>query len=246
MSDRAASRPLPAPPGRARAWPLVAARPIAFVGAQAGIAGLLAIGGAAEPWWASAAWWPFAAIVANLVGLALLRGRAAAEGVRLSELVVGDGFRMRDAAAFALALPLIAAAAVAAPWAWGVLVWGDVSVGLAVLASPLPTWAAWIALLLYPLSMAAVDLPTYAYAQARIRGGTLATLVVGAALGVQHVALPFLPAWTFVEWRALMWVPYGVVMVGLLGRRLHWLPWLAVAHGLVHAAAAVLVWRASI
>ena len=89
-------------------------------------------------------------------------------------------------------------------------------------------------------------LPTYAYAQARIRGGTLATLVVGAALGVQHVALPFLPAWTFVEWRALMWVPYGLVMVGLLARRLHWLPWLAVAHGLVHAAAAVLVWRASI
>jgi hypothetical protein len=142
-------------------------------------------------------------------------------------------------------LPLVAAAALAVPWLWGQVVWGDVGVGLAVLTSPLPTWAALVALLAYPLSMAAVDLPTYAYARARVGGGALATLALGAALGLQHVALPFLPAWTFVEWRALMWVPYGLVVVGLLGRRPRWLPWLAVAHGLVHGVAAVLVALAS-
>lgn len=232
--------------GRRWAWALLAARPLAFLAAQAGIAGLLAIGGAAEPWWASAAWWPFAAIFANVLGLALLGARATAEGVPLRRLVLGDGLRRGDAAPSALAVALLALAALGAPWAWGVAVWGDVGVGLAVLASPLPVWAAGIALIAYPLSMAAVDLPTYAYARARLRGGALATLAIGVALGVQHGTLPFLPAWTFVEWRTLMWVPYGLAMVGLLAARPRWLSGLVAAHGLVHAALAVLVWRASI
>ncbi len=227
------------------AWALIAARPVSFLAAQAGIAGLLALGGTAEPWWASAAWWPVSATIANVVGLALLRARAAADAVPLRRLVLGDGFERRDAGGLALALPLLAAAAFLAPWAWGLAVWGDVGVGLAVLASAIPTWAAAIALLGYPLSMAAVDLPTYAYARARVRGGALATIAIGAALGLQHAALPFLPAWTFVEWRALMWVPYGLALVALLAWRPRWLPWLVVAHGLVHAGAAVLVWRAS-
>lgn len=245
-------RPDAAEPHRERtarrwAWALIAARPVTFLAAQAGIAGLLALGGTAEPWWASAAWWPIAATIANVAGIALLRARAAADGVPLRRLVLGDGFELRDTAGFALALPLLAATAFAVPWAWGLAVWGDagVDVGLAVLVSALPTWAAVLALLAYPLSMATVDLPTYAYARARLRSGALATIAIGAALGFQHAALPFLPAWTFVEWRALMWVPYGLAMVGLLAGRPRWLPWLAVAHGLVHAVAAVLVWLAS-
>ena len=213
--------------------------------AQAGIAALLALGGTAEPWWASAAWWPVAAIAANVVGFVLLRARATADAVPLRRLVLGDGFTRRDAARFALVLPLVAAAALAAPWAWGVAVWGDVGVGLAVLVSPLPTWAAIVALLAFPLSMAVVDLPTYAYARARMRGGAFATLALGVVWGVQHAALPFLPAWTFVEWRALMWVPYGLALVGLLAWRPRWLPWLVLAHGLVHAVFAVRGWLAS-
>ena len=227
------------------AWWLVAARPATFVAAQAAIAGLLALGGTAEPWWASAAWWPVAAIVANLAGFALLRARATAEGLPLRRVVAGDGLRRRDVAGFAAALPLVAVAALGVPWAWGVAVWGDPGVGLGVLASQLPAWVATLALLAYPLSMAVVDLPTYAYARARVRGGALATIAIGAALGLQHTALPFLPAWTFVEWRALMWVPYGLTVVGLLAWRPRWLPWLALTHGLVHAVAAVLVWLAS-
>jgi hypothetical protein len=228
------------------AWTLVAARPASFLAAQAGIAGLLALGGAAEPWWAAAGWWPLAATLANVAGFVQLRARARAEGVPVRRLALGDGFARRDAAGFAAALPLLAAAALAVPWAWGHAVWGDPGVGFGVLASPLPAWAALLALLAYPLSMVAVDLPTYAYARVRVGGGALAALAVGAALGLQHVALPFLPAWTFVEWRALMWVPYGVFVVGLLAWRPRWLPWLAVVHGLVHAVAAVLVLRASI
>lgn len=224
---------------------LLASRPVGFVAAQAAIAGVLALGGTAEPWWASAAWWPVAATLANVAGFVLLRWRAHAEGVPLRRLVLGDGFDRRDATGVVLALPLVAAAAVAAPWAWGLVVWGDPGVGAAVLASPLPIWAAVVALLGYPLSMAIVDLPTYAYAQSRLRAGALMAVALGAALGLQHVALPFLPAWTFVEWRALMFVPYGFVVVGLLAWRPRWLPWLVVVHLLVHAVAAVQVWLAS-
>ena len=227
------------------AWALIAARPVSFLAAQAAIAGFLALAGVAEAWWASAAWWPLAATVANVVGFGLLRARARAERVPLRRLVLGDGFGRRDAAGMAVALPLLVVAAIGVPWAWGLAVWGDVGVGLGVLTSPLPTWAAIVALLAYPLSMALVDLPTYAYARARAGGGALATLAMGVALGLQHAALPFLPAWTFVEWRALMWVPYGVLVLGMLAWRPRWLPWLVVAHGLVHAVAAAMRWLAS-
>ena len=245
MSPRAAPETNDDRTARRWAWWLVAARPLAFVAAQAAIAGLLALGGTAEPWWASAAWWPIAAIVANLAGFALLRARATAERMPLRRLVWGDGLQRRDAAGFAATLPLVGLAALLAPWAWGVAVWGDPGVGLAVLASQLPAWVATVVLVAYPASMAVVDLPTYAYARSRVRGGALATIAIGVALGVQQVALPFLPAWTFVEWRALMWVPYGLAVVGLLAWRPRWLPWLAVTHGLVHAVAAALVWLAS-
>lgn len=227
------------------AWALVAARPIAFIAAQAAIAGGLAAAGAPEPWWASAAWWPLSATIANVAGFVLLRGRAAAAGVPLRLLVLGDGLQRVGGPALVVVLPLLAVVALGGPWAWGLVVWGDPAVGIAVLASPLPTWAAWLGLVAYPLSMAAVDLPTYAFARSRVRGGALATLALGAALGLQHVALPFLPAWTFVEWRALMWVPYGLAIVGLIAWRPRWLPWWVLAHGLVHAVAAVLVWLAS-
>lgn len=227
------------------AWVLIGARPVAFVVAQAAIAGILALGGAAEPWWSSAAWWPLAATIANVAGWMLLRARAAAESVPLRRLILGDGFEKRDAAAFAVAVPLLALAALGAPWLWGLAVWGDPAVGIGVLASPLPAWAALLALVLYPTSMAAVDLPTYAYARSRVAGGALAATAVGLALGLQHVALPFLPAWTFVEWRALMWVPYGLVVVGLLGWRPRWRAWLIAAHLVVHAVPVILVWLAS-
>lgn len=230
---------------RAWAWALAATRPVAFLAAQATIAALLAVGGAAEPWWASAAWWPIAAVLANVAGFAALRARAAAEGVPLRGLVLAEGFDRRDAAGVAVAVPLLAVAAFAAPWAWGHAVWGDPGVGAAVLASPLPVWAALGALLAYPASMAFVDLPTYAYVRSRVGGGAVAAVVLGALLGLQHAALPFLPAWTFLEWRALMLVPYGVAVVALLAWRPRWLPWLVAVHGVVHALAVVPTWLAS-
>lgn len=240
----------------ARAWGLLALRPLAFLAAQAAVALALALGGAAEPWWASAAWWPLAAILANVAGLAALAASLRAEGAPLRAVFAPAGGRApaavlgRDGGAAALAaLPVLALGALV-PWALGVALWGTPDIGQAVLVQPLPAWAAWATLVLFPVTMAAVELPTYAGFVAPRLGATRlgavgAVVVVGLVLGLQHAALPFLPAKTFLVWRALALVPMALALIATLRRAPRLLPWFVALHLLANATLAAQVWRAS-
>ncbi len=235
------------------AWGLLFLRTATFLAAQALVVLGLALTGAREPWWSSAAWWPVTATLANLVGLVLLDGRLRAEGLGWRDLLQlrreGTGWG-REALALLVTLPIIAVAA-ALPPAWiGAALWGDQAVGQALLIGPLPLWAAWVSLIAFPVTTAAVELPTYAgYVLPRLRAGglpvVLAVLLVGLVLGVQHGALPFLPAKQFFIWRTTMFIPFGLAIVGAIAWRPRLLPLFVVVHGLLDAAAGALVWLAS-
>jgi hypothetical protein len=239
-----------APAAIRRAWTLLAMRPLTLLAAQALVAAILAASGVAEPWWSSAAWWPVSGVLANVVGAALLIGAVRAERLPLRALLAPAPWRRGDAVTAGLAGALLVALATLVPVWHGTLVWGDPSVGTAVLAGSLPAWAAWGSLLLFPVTTALVDVPLYAgYVRPRLAATRLgpvgAVLVVGAVLGVQAVALPFLPARTFVAWRAPMLVPYGLAVLALVTWRPRLLPAaLAVAFGLA-LAAVVPTWLAS-
>jgi hypothetical protein len=117
-------------------------------------------------------------------------------------------------------------------------------------AAPLPGWAAWTALLLFPVTTAAVELPTYGgYVLPRLRAAGLpvvaAVAIVGLVLGVQHGALPFVPASQFFAWRTTAFLPLRWRFVGLLAWRPRLLPWFVGVHFLLDAAAGAQVWLAS-
>jgi hypothetical protein len=247
MSPR---RPPPARP-TAWAWGLLASRTAAFLVAQAAIAAALAASGAPEPWWSSAAWWPVAATLANVFGLALLAWRLRVEGVRWRDVLwpATSSWRRDGLTALAL-LPLVAAAAVLPPILIAQALWGDPTVGQNLLLAPLPGWAAWTALLLFPVTTAAVELPTYGgYVLPRLRAAGLpaisAVAIVGLVLGVQHGALPFVPAAQFFVWRSTAFVPLALAIIGWLAWRPRLLPWFVGVHLLMDAAAGVQVWLAS-
>jgi hypothetical protein len=241
----------PSPSESGWAWGLLVSRTLLFLAAQAAIVAVLAASGAREPLWSSAAWWPISATIANLVGLALLGWRLRAEGVRWQDLLLPEpGSWRRDGRVALALLPLLAAAAVLPPILIAFRLWGDPTVGQALLLAPLPGWAAWIALLLFPVTTAAVELPTYGgYVLPRLRSAGLpvvaAVAIVGLVLGVQHGALPFVPASQFFVWRATAFLPFALALVGLLAWRPRLLPWFVGVHFLLDAAAGAQVWLAS-
>lgn len=233
------------------AWAVLASRTLAFLVAQAIVVAGLALSGVAEPWWASASWWPVAATLANVVGLGLLAWRLRVEGVGWRRLLVPDAGTWRgDLVALLVTLPVVALAA-SLPPAWiGAALWGDQAVGQAVLVAPLPIWAAAVALVLFPLTTAAVELPTYAgYVRPRLRAAglspLLATVLVGVVLGVQHGALPFLPASQFFVWRTTMYVPFGLAVIAAVAWRPRLLPYFVGLHLVLDGGAGVLVWLTS-
>jgi hypothetical protein len=247
------TRPLSPPPSSpaAWAWGLLASRTLLFLAAQAAIVASLAAAGTREPLWSSAAWWPVAATLANVAGLALLGWRLRVEGVRWRDLLrLEPGSWRRDGLIALALLPLVALAG-ALPSFWiGTALWGDPGVGQNLLVGPLPAWAALVALLLFPLTTAAVELPTYAgYVLPRLRTAGLPTVaavaVVGLVLGAQHGALPFLPASQFFLWRTTMFVPFALVLIAALAWRPRLLPWFVAVHLLLDAAAGVQVWLAA-
>jgi hypothetical protein len=233
------------------AWGLLVSRTLLFLAAQAVIVAGLAAAGTREPLWSSAAWWPISATIANLVGLALLGWRLRVEGVRWRDLLLpGPGSWRRDGLVALGLLPLIGVAG-ALPSIWiGTALWGNPAVGQALLVGPLPTWAAAVALLLFPITTAAVELPTYAgYVLPRLRSTGLpvvaAVTVVGLVLGVQHGALPFLPASQFFVWRTTMFVPFALVLIAAVAWRPRLLPWFVGVHLLLDALAGLQVWMAA-
>ncbi len=241
----------PSPAEGGWGWGLLVSRTLLFLVAQSAIVAGLAATGTREPWWSSAAWWPISATIANLVGLALLGWRLRAEGVRWRDLLLPEPGSWRRDGLIALALlPLLAVAAVLPPILSAVGLWGDPTVGQTLLLAPLPGWAAWTALLLFPVTTAAVELPTYGgYVLPRLRSAGLpafaAVAIVGLVLGVQHGALPFVPAAQFFAWRSTAFIPLALAFVGLLAWRPRLLPWFVALHFLMDAAAGVQVWLAS-
>ncbi len=230
------------------AWGLLAARTLAFLVAQALVVAGLALGGVREPLWSSAAWWPLTATLANLAGLALLVWRMRVERITWRTLLwpTAGSWRRDGVGALAL-LPVLAAAAVWAPMAIGRALWGDPGIGQGLLAGPLPSWAALLALLLFPATMAAVELPTYAgYVLPRLRAAgvpaVVAAATVGLVLGVQYGALPFLPASKFFIWRTTMYLPVALLLIAALGWRPRLLPWFVGVHLLVHGLAGYQIW----
>ncbi len=241
----------PAPSASGWAWGLLVSRTLLFLAAQAAIVAALAAAGTREPLWSSAAWWPVAATLANLVGLALLAWRLRVEGLGWRDLLLPEPGSWRRDGVIALALlPPLAVAAVLPPILIALGLWGDPTVGQNLLLGSLPGWAAWTALLLFPITTAAVELPTYGgYVLPRLRAlgmpAFVAVAVVGLVLGAQHGALPFVPASQFFMWRTTAFIPLAWVFVGLLAWRPRLLPWFMGVHLLLDAAAGAQVWLAS-
>jgi hypothetical protein len=85
---------------------------------------------------------------------------------------------------------------------------------MAVFVQALPLWAASVAAIAFPVTIALVEMPTYyGYARPQLeRGGVApwrAVAVAGAGHGLQHAVLPLVVDLRFFVWRAAMFLPFA-------------------------------------
>jgi hypothetical protein len=124
--------------------------------------------------------------------------------------------------------------------------YGDPQAGYTQLVQPLPLWAAITAVVLFPLTTALAELPTYyGYLQPRLaqlsRHVWLVVLVPALFHALQHITLPVLFDATYLLWRGLMFLPFALLLSWVLRRRPSLLPYLVVIHFLLDLQAALAV-----
>lgn len=222
-----------------------------FALVQAVAAAIFAARGHPSPWSTSIAWWPVTATIANLLSLLLLRGLLGYEGKRLAELVRIERSTWRKDVLSSLGLLAVGGVLAMVPnLGLATLLWGDAQAPLATFVQPLPLWAALVALVGFPVTVALSELTTYyGYARPRLEslGATAwqAVVLVAVVHALQHAALPLAFDVRFVVWRSLMFLPFALFVGTALRSRPRLFPYLMVAHGLLDASVGLMVLQAS-
>ncbi len=202
--------------------------------------------GSSEAWNASAAWWPSAIILTNLVCLGLLIRFYKQEGSCFRAVFSIEHKSIKRDLFFMLGflffggllgyLPNI----LCSRW-----LFGDPQVALDLLVRPLPAWAAITGVVFFPLLQGLVEIPTYMlYAMPRLEaGGMRPWMAVGLAsfwLSAQHIFAPFLPDGRFIVYRLVLFLPFAILVAVVMRARPRLMPYMAVMHVLMDMSVAVM------
>jgi len=219
--------------------PARAGRVLLFAFFQALVAAFLALQGQANPWYASAAWWPVSVTLANLTCLLLLDGLMRREGLRLLDL-----YRVEKHVFWRELLLCLSTFIVGGPISFfpnilvGQLLFSDPARLTEMMFRPLPLGVVLVSMVLFPLTIALSELPTYlGYAMPRLTVQTGSRwwgfVLPVFMLSTQHVAFPLIFDGRFLLWRFLMFLPFAL-WVGLIVRwRPRLLPYVMVIHALM-------------
>lgn len=210
-----------------------------FIITQVVVGLIFAVGAHPEPFEASIRWWPLSAAVANLLCLGALTALSHRQGRRLLDLYRVGKHSIPREILVSLGLMVIGTPLALLPnLLLGSWLFGDVARTGDLLLRPLPAWGLLFASVLFPLTNAITELPTYfAYAMPRIERlsgrAWVAVLLSAFFLAAQHIALPLTGDMRFIVWRLGMFAPFALFVGLSLRRRPTLLPYFMVLHGLM-------------
>ena len=232
-------------------WLMLVARTVLFAAWQGVIALLYFLLGSSTPWEASTAWWTVTAALTNLVCIYLLIKLFKMEGLRYRDLFRFQRDTVKKDLAWVLGIILLSVPAVIFPnYFTAQWLFGDSEAVLPLFFRSLPLWAILPTLVIFPITIALAEIPTYfGYVMPRLEkkvGTWLAVLLAALALAAQHVTLPLVLDVRFIIWRLLMFLPFALLLAGALRWRPRWLPYMVIYHGLMDFSAAWMVYTASI
>lgn len=218
---------------------MIFVRVVLFAACQTLAALIFLLAGYEAPWLAAIAWWPVTATAANLICLVLLRWLASREGLRLRDLYNFDRRTIGRDLLLVLGLLVIGGPLGYLPNALlAQLLFGSAEAAADLWLLPLPVWVAITFVVLFPLTIALSELPTYfGYALPRLQAlwnrRWLPVLLTAFMLSAQHVALPLLFDGRFMLWRLMSFLPFALFLGLLVNWRPRLLPYLMVFHALM-------------
>jgi hypothetical protein len=219
-------------------WLILISRTAFFAMFQIIVAGFMFLFGSPAPWDDAAGWWTINALGANLVSILLLAWLLRLENRSYFSFIPASRHTFwKD-----LGLTLLLAGALAPlavlpnQWLAGWL-FGSAETAFAFLFRPLPLWAGMVSLL-FPLTIAFAELPTYfGYVMPRLEkqlgNGWLAWALASFFLAFQHITLPLIFNWRFIAWRLGMFIPLAFLMGLILKQRPRLFPYLMTVHALM-------------
>jgi hypothetical protein len=225
-----------------RPWMMLVSRSVLFMIFQFFIALILIPTGASSAWREAARYWPFMAILANIVSIYLLVRMYRAEGERYLDAIKFSRVTWKKDLLWFLGASIVGLPIIASPMnILGQALFGDRMIPTYMLFQPLPAWALVVSLL-FPITVAFAELPTYfGYSMprvaAQIKNGWLAWLIASFFLGAQHMFLPLILDGRFMLWRLLMYMPFALFSGFFLKLRPTLLPYFMIVHALADFSA---------
>jgi hypothetical protein len=221
---------------------MLPARLVLFAFFQALFAAGFWLAGANRAWKQSAAWWPFTVTLTNLTCLWLMTRAFLQEGRSYWTLFRFDRAHWKGDLLALLGLMIIAAPVAMLPNnLLARALYGDALAPMRQFLLPLPAWALYAGMLLFPVTQGLVELAFYfLYLMPRLTAETrrpwLGYVLASLFLGLQHLSVPLVLDGRFIAWRGLMFIPFAFFMGAIIKWRPRLFPYLAIGHALIDFA----------
>lgn len=197
-------------------------------------------------WETSEKYWLLTATLTNIVSIALLFFLFKRDGNKYFNIFSFSRNSIKKDTLVFLGLALVSVPIVFVPgYFLSIIIWGDPNVPTEMMFGKIEKWVVYILLITFPVTIAFAELSTYfAYLMPKLKKQFkvkwLAVLLPIIFLSIQHCTLPFIPDLNFIIYRALVFLPFAI----LIGVSIYYRPSLfiffAIFHGIMDFGTALM------
>jgi hypothetical protein len=227
-------------------WLMLFSRTLLFAVFQILIAAVLSLTNSPTSWSDSAGWWTFSALFTNLISIMLLvwlfhrENRTYFDFIPFSYQTTWKDIGIT----FLLMIVFMPISTYPSQWLANWL-FGSNEIAFSLFFRPLPLWAGIISIL-YPISIAFAELPTYfgyvmPHLEKQVGNSWFAWGLASLFLAFQHITLPLILDWKFMFWRFGMFIPLAFVMGLCLKIRPQLFPYFMISHALLDMITVVII-----
>jgi len=209
---------------------LLISRLLLFVCFQAVIAIIV------HSWQASQKYWLLTATLTNIVSIVLLFILFRRDGDGYFNIFSFNKVSLKKDVIIFIGLAAVSVPIVFVPgYLLSMMIWDDPNVPAEMMFGPIEKGLVYILLIAFPVTIAFAELATYfVYIMQKLkkqmRVKWLAVLLPVVFLSIQHVTLPFIPDLSFIVYRALVFLPFAI----LLGVSIYYRPSLFIYFAILH------------
>ncbi len=123
--------------------------------------------------------------------------------------------------------------------------WNNPEIPFEMMFRPINRWLGILLVITFPVTIAFAELATYfGYIMPRLRSGFRsglpAMLMPVLFLSLQHMTMPFIPDLTFILYRAVVFLPFALLIGIAIYRRPSLFPYFAILHGIMDLGTAIM------